>query len=592
MCAEDVNFTANASAISAEWARAADEESAIAGAVWAAGAWPGDDSMVAWQPVIDVRASSGLAATTGGALGANDTRNSTWVLAAVAPGILQHNSFYIVTVKVRNGAGLWATAHSDGVRVDLTPPVVHKVLSLDPTQPIGVIKETAVQVATNMASVAVHAGDPESGLLEWHYGIGSAPGLDDVRTFVALPLNASSKQPLLHAINTDGGLALTPGETYYHVVRAVNNAGLASTAQSSAGFTIGLRAQVGPLNDTMLYFDPFQVGSLGPSVTMVANITVGTVGAVGQWIGTIANGTSLQSTVHSVGTPLSFSGYARLLDTGAASPAHPVQLQLLYRISGGSDALPEDVDPWLVYYSPGTSSRRLRDEDKRVLAALPEGWHPVESTCGEGSNVARTVNYTARVLSGYVCEGGTVAVFMQQRPSVGVPDDVVLSASASRVVQLSGLAADADGQVSAVKWSWTATAPPYATAVAIEDDSQAVTTATPVLEGTTTFTMTATDNVGARRSASFSVTVLPFPTAGECGSVSFFVLVIAHFAWLCRGCEFAGLPIQHVLFWLAGAAVQSARRQCGAWRRGCFGGGRGELELPDKHGGKLCERRC
>lgn len=521
MCAEDVNFTANASAISAEWARAADEESAIAGAVWAAGAWPGDDSMVAWRPVIDVRASKGIAATTGGASGANDTRNSTWVLAAVAPGILQHNSFYVVTVKVRNGAGLWATAHSDGVRVDLTPPVVHKVLSLDPTQPIGVIKETAVQVATNMASVAVHAGDPESGLLEWHYGIGSRQGEADIRAFVALPLNSTNSQPATHGIGPKGGLELTPGGKYYHVVRAVNRAGLVSGVVSSEPFVVGRSTSVAPALSSQLFFDPFPMGAQAPAVSMVANISVGSVLATGEWRGVPANVTTATARPVSIsGTVMQYAGYNRWLDTGAALPTQPVELQLLYSDNSSiADALSMDADPWLMYYTVSESARRLRQLDETTLAGRPgllaEGWHPVESTCLDTKKATRRVNYATRVLSSHVCLGGMVALFTQRRPSVAMPADIVLQAHESRVLPLSANPRDADGHVAAVLWTWTSTVPPYATRLSVDNASAVAAIAGPLLEGTTTFTLTVTDNVGASSFANFSVTVLPFYEQGE-----------------------------------------------------------------------------
>ena len=146
---------------------------------------------------------------------------------------------------------------------------------------------------------------------------------------------------------------------------------------------------------------------------------------------------------------------------------------------------------------------------------LAEGWHPVESTCLDTTKATRRVNYATRVLSSHVCLGGMVALFTQRRPSVVMPADIVLQAHESRVLQLSASPRDADGYVAAVLWTWTSTAPAYATRLSVDNASAVAAIAEPLLEGTTTFTLTVTDNVGASSFANFSVTVLPFPEQGE-----------------------------------------------------------------------------
>lgn len=71
--------------------------------------------------------------------------------------------------------------------------------------------------------------DKQSGIAQYNYGVGTAPGLDDVIPFTS---NATEESCYYTSSNI-----LSNGTTYYHTVQAVNHAGLVSQA-SSDGFVL------------------------------------------------------------------------------------------------------------------------------------------------------------------------------------------------------------------------------------------------------------------------------------------------------------------------------------------------------------------
>ena len=99
----DVNFTNNTREIHARWIDFLDNESDIIEYFWCVG----------WQPMTDdIR----VCESTGERLNASHFGLS-----------LNHGDSYYVTVIACNGAGMCSAAHSDGVTIDTTPPIMKYV---------------------------------------------------------------------------------------------------------------------------------------------------------------------------------------------------------------------------------------------------------------------------------------------------------------------------------------------------------------------------------------------------------------------------------------------------------------------------------
>jgi hypothetical protein len=72
------------------------------------------------------------------------------------------------------------------------------------------------------------SGDPESGIREYQYAIGTSAGASNIVPFTTTTANFA----------VANGLTLTAGSTYYFSVRAVNNDGFASAVGSSDGIVV------------------------------------------------------------------------------------------------------------------------------------------------------------------------------------------------------------------------------------------------------------------------------------------------------------------------------------------------------------------
>lgn len=101
---QDLDYTTNYTSLSAHWSDFFDPHSDIGEYLWAVGACPGCSDVQAFVSVgLATQASrSGLSLARGGT--------------------------YYVTVKGCNGAGLCSLAYTNGVTVDLTPPIPGLVL--------------------------------------------------------------------------------------------------------------------------------------------------------------------------------------------------------------------------------------------------------------------------------------------------------------------------------------------------------------------------------------------------------------------------------------------------------------------------------
>lgn len=515
-CADDVNYTSNVSAVSAEWARANDAESGVFTAEWAAGTHGYVDNVVPWRTAVDV------------GLSANDT--SVW--ARPEPGMLLHNTTYFVTVRVRNGAGLVSFAMSTGVLVDITPPVITQVWDLDPTRK-NVTAETNVSVATNLASAAVHAYDPESGLLEWHYAISTSPTTcTEEYRWVAVLAPSPTDPILLHSAQH---LRLTPGAMYYHCVRVVNRAGVQSSVHFSDGWRVGLRTELLPTHmETLLFVDPDNIDVPTKAVSMMANVTAGVFSTPATFINLEASISAVvpptQVMFAELGhtTPLLASAYVRDIVFPVGELLQPLRIQVRYLtgLNGSSVTLSDDIDAWLLIQRPSSSRRLLSphtaphhsQDASRMLAS--QDWRLLSEGCFAHTSYARTVDYTRGVVSSWVCEPGVIALFYQHRPTVNVqllpPAASVIAANASRYVTVAGTATDPDAPRggSVVYTHWSVSGDPD---VVVTAPSALATVVGPLRSGATEISLLAMDDMNATTIRSITVVVRPF---AEYGNVS------------------------------------------------------------------------
>jgi spore germination protein YaaH len=130
----------------------------------------------------------------------------------------------IIRSIVIDNVNLWSTVDSVYVNVDWTPPVgltsVYDGIGVDVDT---IYTQTEASVNWSLTN------DPHSGMANYFFGLGTAPGLDDI---VAMSSNG------VNIVATLSGLNLNWGDTVYFTVYAVNNAGLASVAISSDGLLV------------------------------------------------------------------------------------------------------------------------------------------------------------------------------------------------------------------------------------------------------------------------------------------------------------------------------------------------------------------
>ncbi|XP_078585863.1 uncharacterized protein LOC144867674 [Branchiostoma floridae x Branchiostoma japonicum] len=138
-------------------------------------------------------------------------------------------ALYYLTVRAVAGSGRVATASSNGIYIDVTPPVVenlfHVDLSWSPDEP------TSYQGDNSTIAVRWEGYDIESEIVECQWAIGTSPGQTDIQNYTSV----GPDQHLLHSNKLAG--KLSNKETYYVTVRLVNGAGLVSE-NSTNGVTV------------------------------------------------------------------------------------------------------------------------------------------------------------------------------------------------------------------------------------------------------------------------------------------------------------------------------------------------------------------
>ncbi len=123
---------------------------------------------------------------------------------------------YYINVRARNGAGSWGdVGSSDGVLIDSTPP----------TTPVVTDDGDTTSILDSLHATW-HAADPESGIAEYMYCIGTSPGATDVQTWTGVGLTEDV---------TVTGITLDPVLRYYFSVKARSNSGAWSAVSASDG---------------------------------------------------------------------------------------------------------------------------------------------------------------------------------------------------------------------------------------------------------------------------------------------------------------------------------------------------------------------
>ena len=208
---DDGEYTSDSSRLHVKVA-CADPESGIASYEYAVGTMPSGTDIVNWHsdgagPDITI---TGLSLTTG--------------------------VTYYVSARAINGAGITgASAVSDGIKVDNTPPVG-----------ITITDDGDFTSSATTLHASWTANDPESGIAKYRFCIGTSPGSNNVASW----MDAGTATEY-----TRTDLTLAHGVTYYISVVAVNGAGGGSSSVSSNGIKVDLTAPNKPVvSDTGVYW--------------------------------------------------------------------------------------------------------------------------------------------------------------------------------------------------------------------------------------------------------------------------------------------------------------------------------------------------
>ncbi len=147
---------------------------------------------------------------SGATIGVQDLQRTTGIQTGFNQPIIHTGSF----ITYRFGAGQYMSSASI---LDASAP----------SRPV-VIDTGAATNSSSQLIASWTADDPESGVVEYQYAIGTTPGGVEVRAFTTTDRNGI----------VETGLSLQAGPTYYFAVRAVNGAGLTSEIGVSDGIRI------------------------------------------------------------------------------------------------------------------------------------------------------------------------------------------------------------------------------------------------------------------------------------------------------------------------------------------------------------------
>ena len=204
MDTSDVDFVRELKSIQAKW-KCSDPESNIRSQIVGVGTYPGGDDIRAFEK-LDI-----LPQTTIDSVFFVQIPNIT-IFVKVR---------YHVTIKIINGAGLKKTISSDGILIDLTPPTVAPLYIKDG------MGEMDKNYTSERFSYSAHweqaFSDAESGLVEYRVGLGTIPGLADIKAFSTVGSQTNE---------TITGILLDSGQRYFVTVIGCNGVGMCVNASS------------------------------------------------------------------------------------------------------------------------------------------------------------------------------------------------------------------------------------------------------------------------------------------------------------------------------------------------------------------------
>lgn len=197
-------FQQDAFRISTHWTGFVDAESGIDHYEWAVGTSAGATDIMPWRVTTSMTEAE---------------------VNLLAP--LDEGQTVYVSLRAHNGAGLHTTAFSSGMAVDTSAPLIGYVH--DGARINGASIDQEYQTVRDR--ISTHWGgfsDPQSGILNFRWGLGSAPGQLDIRALHDVGMQTEI---------TFTNLALRDGQVVFATVEACNNAHICARA-SSDGITI------------------------------------------------------------------------------------------------------------------------------------------------------------------------------------------------------------------------------------------------------------------------------------------------------------------------------------------------------------------
>jgi hypothetical protein len=152
------------------------------------------------------------------------TDNTNLTSISVPSGKLTYSTRYFWRVRYQDNHGAWSD-WSEEMRFDTMSAPVD---STPPTTP-SVADDGVSTTSTTSLHATWSSSDPESGVVEYSYAVGTTAGGNDVLDWTSAGTATEE---------TITGLSLTAGQTYYISVKALNGQGLWSEVGSSNGITV------------------------------------------------------------------------------------------------------------------------------------------------------------------------------------------------------------------------------------------------------------------------------------------------------------------------------------------------------------------
>lgn len=180
---DDGSFSCSPNALNASW-MSSDPESGISSYEYSVGSAPGLNDVKDWQ-------NAGLEAN----------------LTITGLNLL-HNISYYINARATNGAGMASEGSSDGIKIDLTSPVISEING---------------QLTYSKLTFTLQAADPESGVSKMQYALLSSSDIPADPNWVTTASVGEIEIPGTYA----------NGQVYYVIARAANVAGAWSEIRKS-----------------------------------------------------------------------------------------------------------------------------------------------------------------------------------------------------------------------------------------------------------------------------------------------------------------------------------------------------------------------